>query len=361
MAIKSVNDSIELLKAYEMDKSNEELTREYGLGDIVKLASNENPTGCSPHVTLAITSKLGELSRYPDGAGQGLKQALADFLRCEKQQIILGNGSNELLNIITATFADQQDAIVYSEYAFSDYELASLGISQLTKKVPAKHFGHDLTAMLETVNDTPNCKIVIITNPNNPTGTLLAKDDIIKFINKLPVDVLVVIDEAYIEFAPSMSCVNLTEEFDNLIVLRSFSKAYGLAALRIGYAVTSESIAEILNYTRQSFNTSTLAHAAATAAIKDTHFLTQYLAFNQEQKQALYDGFDTLGLAYVKSATNFVMVNVSDGMEIYQKLVAQGVVVRPMIGYGLAEWIRVSVGLPEENNRFLDTLTQVLS
>lgn len=361
MAIQSVNHSIEQLKAYEMDKSNEELTREYGLGDIVKLASNENPTGCSPHVTLAITSKLGALSRYPDGAGQGLKQALADFLNCDKRQIVLGNGSNELLNIIMATFIDAGDAIVYSEYAFSDYELASLGISQQTVKVPAKNFGHDLPAMLTVVKQTAHCKLVVITNPNNPTGTVLAKDDVIEFVKKVPSDVLVVMDEAYIEFAQSMSCVDLTKEFDNVIVLRSFSKAYGLAALRIGYAVTNDSIAEILNYTRESFNTSALAHAAAAAAIKDQHFINEYLVFNQEQKQALYDGFDSLGLGYVKSTTNFVMVNVGDSMEIYQRLIEQGVVVRPMIGYGLSAWIRVSVGLPEENNRFLDTLAQVLS
>lgn len=361
MTIQSVNHSIEQLKAYEMDKSNEELTREYGLGDIVKLASNENPTGCSPHVTLAITSKLGELSRYPDGAGQGLKQALADFLGCETKQIVLGNGSNELLNNITASFADGDDVIVYSQYAFSDYELASLGINERTQQVAAKNFAHDLPAMLETVNQTANCKMVIITNPNNPTGTVLAKDDLIKFIKKVPSEVLVVIDEAYIEFVPTLSCVDLTQQYDNVIVLRSFSKAYGLAALRIGYAVSSASIAEILNYTRQSFNTSTLAHAAATAAIEDQHFINQYLAFNHEQKQALYDGLDSLGVVYVKSATNFVMVNVGDGMDIYQTLIEQGVVVRPMVGYGLPAWIRVSVGLPEEINRFLDTLAQVLS
>lgn len=361
MAIKSVNQSIEQLKTFEMDKSNEELTREYGVGDIIKLASNENPTGCSPHVTLAITAKLGELSRYPDGAGQGLKQVLADFLRCESQQIILGNGSNELLTTIIATFTNAQDVIVYSEYAFSDYELAALGISQQTIKVPAKHFGHDLTAMLTVVKQTTHCKIVVITNPNNPTGTVLAKDDIMAFIKKLPSDVLVVIDEAYIEFAQSESCVDLTKEFENVIVLRSFSKAYGLAALRIGYAVTSDSLAQVLNHTRQSFNTSTLAQAAATAAVKDQHFIAEYLLFNQEQKQALYDSFDSLGVVYVKSAANFVLVNVGDGMAVYQKLIAQGVVVRPMLGYGLPAWIRVSVGLPEENNRFLDTLAQELS
>lgn len=361
MSIQPVDPSIALLKAYEMDKSNEELTREYGVSDIVKLASNENPMGCSPYVTLAITSKLHELSRYPDGAGQGLKAAIADFYGAASEQVILGNGSNELLKIIVNTFLDQQDTLIYSQYALSDYELASLAVTKVAIQVPAKQFGHDLAAMLHTLRTTPTAKLVLITNPNNPTGTLLTLEEIIAFIKEVPPQVLVVIDEAYIEFAAQHSSVSLIQEFDNLIVLRSFSKAYGLAALRIGYAMSGASIAKVLNHTRQSFNTNTLAHASAAAAIQDQRFITDYLDFNQEQKQTLYDGLDSLGVGYVKSHTNFVMVNVDNGMEIYQALVAQGVVIRPMASYGLPQWIRVSVGLPEENHRFLDTLAQVLA
>lgn len=361
MSIRPAYQSIAQLQAYKIDKPNDEISREYGVTDIVRLASNENPIGCSPHVTLAITAQLGELSRYPDGAGFALKKGIADFYHMNAEQVILGNGSNELLNILAYTFASNEDAIVFSQYAFSVYQLASLAVSATPIEVPAKNFGHDLDAMLEAVQNHPATKIVFIGNPNNPTGTLLSREEIRRFVKKVPSHVVVVIDEAYYEFAPQAGSLDLVNDFDNVVILRTFSKAYGLAGLRIGYAITSLAIADLLNRTRQAFNTNVLANAAAMAALNDTQFVKDYVAMNEEQKQTLYKGFDSLGLAFVKSSSNFVLVNVGDGNEIYQALVEQGVVVRPMAGYGLPEWIRVSIGLPEENLRFLDTLTQVLA
>lgn len=334
---------------------------EWSETDRVRLASNENPIGCSPHVTLAITAKLGELSRYPDGAGATLKKGIADFYHLTAEQVILGNGSNELLNLIAHTFASRQGGILFSQYAVSQYQWTSLAIDATPIEIPAKNFGHDLDAMLQAVNDNPNTKIVFISNPNNPTGTLLTKEEIRSFVKKIPSEVIVVIDEAYFEFAPQAGSLALVDDFDNVVILRTFSKAYGLAGLRIGYAITSLAIADLLNRTRQAFNTNVLANAAALAALHDQDFVKAYIAMNEEQKQTLYKGFDSLGLAFVKSPSNFILVNVGEGNEVYQKLLEQGVVVRPMAGYGLPEWIRVSIGVPEENNRFLDTLSQVLN
>ncbi|MFW2177388.1 MULTISPECIES: histidinol-phosphate transaminase [unclassified Moraxella] len=364
MTITPAFPSINVLKAYQIDKPNHEITAQYGVSDIIRLASNENPLGCSPKVATAIEQSLGELSRYPDGAGFALKQDIAKFYGVDANGVVLGNGSNELLNLLVQTFVNDKEAVVYSQYAFSLYEVASMLVDADPVEVPAKHFSHDLSAMQQAVLDNPNTKLVFIANPNNPTGTLLDGADIRKFIKKIPADVLVVIDEAYIELTSdfvSNDSLTLLENHDNVVILRTFSKAYGLAGLRIGYAITSEAVADMLNRTRQAFNTNMLAHAGAKGALQDQDFIKQYRAFNSEQRDALYKGFDSLGLVYVKSATNFVMVNVGDGLAVYQALLEQGVVVRPMAGYGLVEWIRVTVGLPEENNRFLDTLAQVLS
>lgn len=349
------------LQLYPMDKTREEISHEYGITDIIRLSSNENPLGCSPHVTLAITSQLGNLSRYPDGAGIGLKKAIATHYGLRSAQITLGSGSSELLNAIFQTFIANHQVVVYSQYALSNYERANLAIQSLPIEVPAKNFGHDLDAMLDVVKQTENCKIVLINNPNNPTGTLLTQQQIREFVEQISSDILVVIDEAYIDFCDHESSVTLLENFDNVMILRTFSKAYGLAGLRIGYVMSSVELADMLYKTHQSLNTNVLAHSAGITALQDRYFIEQYLNFNHEQKQALYKGFDSIGIAFVKSATNFIMVNVDNGQDVYQSLLEQGVIVRSLVGYGLPEWIRVSVGLPEDNNRFLDTLVQVLT
>lgn len=332
----------------------------YGLADRVKLASNENPMGCSPHVTLAVTAQLGELSRYPDETSQALKQGIANFYGLPASQIILGNGANELLNAILDTFVSANEVIVHSQYTFSQFQLNHKTINATTVEVPAKNFAHDLDKMAETVCTHANCRIVFIGNPNNPTGTVLTIDDIRDFIKSIPSNVLVVIDETYIEFAPNADALALLQSFDNLLLLRTFSKAYGLAALRIGYIIASPTLAQALNQARHAFNTNLIANVAAIAALNDQEFLAKYLAMNAEQKQVLYNGFDSLGLTFVPSATNFILVNVGDGIEVAQQLASHGVLVRAMQDYDLAAWIRVTIGVAEENSRFLDTLEHVL-
>ena len=360
-------DSILELAPYQTGKPVEELTREYGVSDVVMLASNENPLGCSPKVTLAITEQLGQLSRYPDGNGSYLKQALADFNNVNVDQITLGNGSNDLLDILARSFASADDAIVYSEYGFIIYPMLAKMQGAMGIEVPANRFGHDLKAMSEAVQDNPDAKMVFIANPNNPTGTQLEQEELREFVASIPSSVLVVLDEAYIEYSPESNNRALLDEFDNVVIVRTFSKAYGLAGLRIGYALSSVAVADLLNRIRQPFNVSRVALAAAAAALADQDFIEQVNITNQGQKRWLEKQFDALGLGFVKSYANFIMVEIEVEMEnvtagsIYQALLEQGVIVRPLDNYGLPNWLRITVGVAEENTRLIDTLRSILT
>lgn len=360
-------DSILALAPYQTGKPVEELTREYGVSDVVKLTSNENPMGCSPHVTLAITEQLSQLARYPDGNGYYLKQALADFNDVNVDQITLGNGSNDLLDILVRSFVSADDAIVYSQYAFVMYSMLASMQGALGIEVPAQRYAHNLDAMSQAVQDNPNTKIVFIANPNNPTGTLLGYDALRRFVDSVPSSVLVVLDEAYIEYSPESNNRALLDEFDNVVIVRTFSKAYGLAGLRIGYALSSVAIAELLNRVRQPFNVSRIGLAAASAAIADQDFIEKSRAMNDEQMHWLEKQFDALGLGFIKSHANFIMVEIQVEMEdttaasIHQALLEQGVIVRPLAAYGLPNWLRVTVGIAEENLRLIDTLRSVLT
>ncbi|MEO1851512.1 MAG: histidinol-phosphate transaminase [Psychrobacter sp.] len=360
-------DSILTLAPYQTGKPIEELTREYGVSDVVKLASNENPMGCSPRVTLAITEQLGQLSRYPDGNGYYLKQALADFNDVKVEQITLGNGSDDLLDILARSFVGADDAIVYSQYAFVVYSMLAKMQGAMDVEVPAHRFGHDLKAMSQAVKDNPNTKIVFIANPNNPTGTQLEQKELRQFVASVPSSVLVVLDEAYIEYSPESNNRALLDEFDNVIIVRTFSKAYGLAGLRVGYALSSVAVAELLNRIRQPFNVSRVGLAAAAAALADQDFIEKTRQMNDEQMRWLEKQFDTLGLGFVKSHANFIMVEVQVEMEditaasIHQALLEQGVIVRPLGAYGLPNWLRITVGVAEDNLRLIDTLRSILS
>ncbi|MBU5615856.1 histidinol-phosphate transaminase [Psychrobacter sp. TAE2020] len=353
-------DSILELAAYQTGKPVEELTREYGVSDVVKLASNENPTGCSPYVTLAITEQLSNLARYPDGKGYYLKQALSDFNNVAIECITLGNGSNDLLDILARSFVGTNDAIVYSQYAFVVYSMLAKMQGATGIEVPAQRFGHDLKAMRQAVEDNPNTKVVFIANPNNPTGTQLDRDELYQFVASLPTSVLVVLDEAYIEYSPESNNRALLDEFDNVIIVRTFSKAYGLAGLRIGYALSSAAVADLLNRIRQPFNVSRLGLAAAAAALSDQDFITEVRRINDGQMRWLKKQFDALGLGFVKSHANFIMVEIEDAAVINQALLEQGVIVRPLIGYGLENWLRITVGSAEDNTRLIDTLRSIL-
>ena len=360
-------DSILELAPYQTGKSVEELTREYGVSDVVMLASNENPLGCSPKVTLAITEQLAQLSRYPDGNGCYLKQALADFNNVNVDQITLGNGSNDLLDILARSFASTDDAIVYSQYGFIIYPMLAKMQGAMSIEVPANRFGHDLEAMSEAVQDNPEAKMVFIANPNNPTGTQLEQEELREFVASIPSSVLVVLDEAYIEYSPESNNRALLDEFDNVVIVRTFSKAYGLAGLRIGYALSSVPVADLLNRIREPFNVSRVALAAAAAALADQDFIEQVSLTNQGQKRWLEKQFDALGLGFVKSYANFIMVEIEVEMEdvtaasIYQALLEQGVIVRPLDNYGLPNWLRITVGVAEENTRLIDTLRSILT
>ncbi|MGP9689384.1 histidinol-phosphate transaminase [Psychrobacter sp. AOP22-C1-C5] len=360
-------DSILALAPYQTGKPVEELTREYGISDVVKLASNENPMGCSPHVTLAVTEQLGQLARYPDGNGYYLKQALADFNDVDVSQITLGNGSNDLLDILARSFASADDAIIYSQYAFIIYPMLAKMQGATGIEVPAQRFGHDLKAMSQAVRDNANAKMVFIANPNNPTGTQLEHKALREFVASVPSSVLVVLDEAYIEYSPETNNRALLDEFDNVVIVRTFSKAYGLAGLRVGYALSSVAVADLLNRIRQPFNVSRVGLAAAAAALRDQEFIEKTRQMNDEQMRWLEKQFDALGLGFIKSHANFIMVEVEVEMEeitaamIYQALLEQGVIVRPLGAYGLPNWLRITVGLAEDNLRLIDTLRSILT
>ncbi len=354
-------DSILELVPYQTGKPVEELTREYGVSDVVKLASNENSMGCSPYVTLAITEQLGNLARYPDGNGYYLKQALADFNNIAVEQITLGNGSDDLLDILARTFVSAKDAVIYSQYGFIVYPMVTKMQGATGVEVPAHRFGHDLHAMRQAVEDNRNTKLVFIANPNNPTGTQLAHKELRTFVASIPSSVLVVLDEAYIEYSPDSNNRALLDEFDNVVIVRTFSKAYGLAGLRVGYALSSANVADLLNRIRQPFNVSRIALAAAAAALADQAFIAEVRQTNQEQRRWLEKQFDALGLAFIKSHANFMMVEIEDAPAVYQALLEQGVIVRPLAGYGLSGWLRVTVGVAEDNMRLIDTLRSILS
>lgn len=355
--------SIEKIKAYTTGKPIDELSRELGLTDIIKLASNENPLGCSEAVKVAIADVMNDpqagLARYPDGAGYHLKQAVAAKTGYDINHITLGNGSNDLLELLARTFVAAGDEIIFSEYAFVVYKLLSLATGATPIEVKAKNFGNDLTAMVAAI--TAKTKLIFIANPNNPTGTVLTASDVNDFLANVPAHVLVVLDEAYVEYFPETTHIKLLAHYPNLVIVRTFSKAYGLAALRVGFMLSHTRIADYVNRIRQPFNVNSLAQVAAIAALQDDDFVAQSRHLNQQQMTWLMKQLDSLGLAFVPSKANFIMVNVFDGNDVYDKLLKQGVIVRPLAGYNLPEWVRITIGLPEENARLIDTLAQVLA
>ena len=357
-------DYVRGLARYLPGKPVAELAREFGLDerDIVKLASNENPRGPSPAVRAAIAAAVDDLSRYPDGNGFALKAALSARHRVSPEQIVLGNGSNDILELVTQAFLRRGDQTVYSAHAFAVYPLATQARGAAGIEVPAKDLGHDLTAMRSAI--TPATRIVFIANPNNPTGTWIAPDALRAFIAAVRDDVLIVLDEAYNEYldsakhAPSAEWVGL---YPNLVVSRTFSKAYGLAALRVGYGIMDPNVADMLNRVRQPFNVNALAQVAALAALADTRYIDESRAINREGMRQLEDGVRALGLSFVPSHANFLLVRVGDAATLYHRLLQRGVIVRPVANYGLPEFLRVTVGLPAENQRFLDAVAAALA
>jgi histidinol-phosphate aminotransferase len=346
---------------YQPGKPISELERELGVTDIIKLASNENPLGISPRALAALQDVVSASALYPDGNGFELKSALARKFGLGNEQLVLGNGSNDVLELAARAFLGPESSAVYSQHAFAVYPLAVQAAGGHGIEVPAKNFGHDLDAMRAAV--TPATKLLFIANPNNPTGTFVEASELKPFIASLPEGVLVILDEAYTEYLPRDKRTNTfawLEEFPTLIITHTFSKAYGLAGLRVGYACAHPQVADLMNRVRQPFNVNSLALAAATAALDDEEFLQRSYALNQAGMQQLTEGFRRLGLSYIPSFGNFVSVKVGPAAEIYQKLLRGGVIVRPIAGYGMPEYLRVTVGLKEQNEKFLRLLEAAL-
>lgn len=354
---------IRSIAPYQPGKPISELAREMGLDaqQIVKLASNENPLGTSPKAYEAMQTALEDIARYPDGNSFALRDAVCTKFNLQLGQLIFGNGSNDILELAARAYLAPGTEAIYSEHAFAVYALVTQAIGATGVAVPAKNFGHDLDAMLAAVN--ARTRIVFIANPNNPTGTLLPKQQLLDFLQQLPESVLVVLDEAYDEYLPQAmksESVSWLAQFENLIISRTFSKAYGLAGLRIGFGMAAPEIADIMNRVRQPFNVNSVAQTAAVAALADEAFVERSYALNQAGMLQLTRGLDDLGLDYIPSFGNFLSFRVSDAATVYRRLLEQGVIVRPIANYGMPQYLRVSIGLFAENARFLEVLGQVV-
>jgi histidinol-phosphate aminotransferase len=354
---------VRAIAPYQPGKPIAELAREMGLdeADIVKLASNENPLGASPRALAAVEATLRDVARYPDGNGFALKQALAARLGIDPAGIVLGNGSNDVLELAARAFLAPGASAVYAQYAFAVYPLAVQATGARGIQVPARDWGHDLEAMLVAIED--NTRVVFIANPNNPTGTLVPPTEVQAFLAAVPQDVLVVLDEAYREYLPAHlqgDSLDWLAAHPNLVLTRTFSKAYGLAALRVGYALCTPEVADLFNRLRQPFNVNGPAQAAAVAALGDEGFLARAIEVNRQGMAQLTHGLDELGIDYIPSYGNFVAFRVVDAAVVNRHLLERGVIVRPVANYGMPEHLRVSVGLPGENARFLTALAEVL-
>lgn len=355
---------VQKLSPYVPGKPVEELAREFGLkaSDIVKLASNENPLGPSPLAVQAIQAALPDMTRYPDGNGFVLKQALAERLDVAPSMITLGNGSNDILELVTRAFVGPQHEVVFSEHAFAVYPIVTQAVGARAVVVPSRNWGHDLEAMAAAI--TPATRLVFVANPNNPTGTWIERRELEAFLERVPEQVIVVLDEAYTEYVEASDMPNGLDYlagYPNLLVSRTFSKAYGLAALRVGYGICQPAIADAMNRVRQPFNVNSLALAAAVATLSDINYLAESRAVNREGMLQLESGLREMGLQWIPSRGNFLAVDLGQqAAPVFQALLREGVIVRPVANYGMPNHLRVSIGLRAENQRFLQALAKVL-
>jgi histidinol-phosphate aminotransferase len=359
---KLARDGIEELVPYPPGKPIEELERELGISGSIKLASNENPLGPSPLAVQAIKDKVHTLHRYPDGSGYYLKNKLSETYGVPFDRIVLGNGSNELIELILRTFLSPGESVVQPFPTFLVYEKMVRAIGGHMNSAPLSDFKVDLKEISRIV--TPETKIIFICNPNNPTGSAILKEDMRSFLKKIPDDIVVVLDEAYIEFASDKavaSGLELLDEHPLLVVLRTFSKLYGLAGLRIGYGFAPARVIDYMNRVRQPFNANALAQAAATAALDDFVFVNRTQRVVREGLEYLYQSLEDMGLEYIRTQTNFFLIKVPMGGErVYELMLKEGVIVRSMASYDLPDYIRINAGLQEENERFVKTLKKVL-
>jgi histidinol-phosphate aminotransferase len=352
---------VRAISPYQPGKPITELARQMGIPveKIVKLASNENPLGMSPKARKAVEAAISGIERYPDQFD--LIKAVAGHCGVTPSQVVLGNGSNDVLDLIARVFLAPGRSAVFAQHAFAVYPLATLSTGAELIATPAKNYGHDLAAMRAAIR--PDTRIVWIANPNNPTGNFLPYPEVRSFLEAVPQDVVVVLDEAYNEYLPPAERVDTAgwiKDFPNLVVTRTFSKIYGLAGLRVGYALASAEVVDLMNRIRQPFNVNNLAIAAAVAALDDHLFVAESYELNRCGMEQIVAGLKRLGLEHIPSHGNFVTFRAGDGAAVNQKLLQQGVIVRPIGGYGLPEWLRVTIATEAENARFLEALEKAL-
>ncbi len=352
---------VRAISPYQPGKPITELAREMGIPveKIVKLASNENPLGMSPMAKRAVEAAINGIERYPDQFD--LIKAVAERCGVAQNQVVLGNGSNDVLDLIARVFLAPGRSAVFAQHAFAVYPLATLSTGAELISTPAKNYGHDLNAMRAAIR--PDTRIVWIANPNNPTGNFLPYPEVRAFLETVPPDVVVVLDEAYNDYLAPAERVDTAawiKDFPNLVVTRTFSKIFGLAGLRVGYAIASAEVADLMNRVRQPFNVNNLAIAAAVAALDDHQFITESYEINRRGMAQLLAGLKRLGLEHIPSHGNFVTFKVAGAAEVNQKLLKQGVIVRPIAGYGLPDWLRVTIGTEPDNARFLEALEKAL-
>lgn len=356
-------DYVRAIAPYQGGKPISELAREMGLNeaDIVKLASNENPLGMSPKAQMAVEDAIYDIARYPDGNSFALRDAVSQTFGVAGNQIVFGNGSNDILELSARAFLRAGDEAIFSQHAFAVYPLVTQAVGARGVVVPAKDYGHDLEGFLKAI--TPKTRLIFLANPNNPTGTLIAKDTLYAFLKQLPTHVLVVLDEAYDEYLSAehkSEAIGWLGEFSQLIISRTFSKAYGLAGLRVGFGLMHADVADILNRVRQPFNVNSIAQAAAIASLADDDFVARSYAANQAGMAQLTQGLTQLGLTFIPSYGNFVSVRIPNATKVNQQLLQKGVIVRPVANYEMPEYLRVSIGLFSENARFLQALEDIL-
>lgn len=354
---------IRSIAPYQPGKPIAELAREMGLQpeQIVKLASNENPLGVSPKAQTAMEAALADIARYPDGNSYALRDAVCAKFGLQPEQLVFGNGSNDILELAARAFLTPGSEAIYSQHAFAVYPLVTQAVGATGVVVAARDFGHDLEAMLAAI--TPRTRMMFVANPNNPTGTLLAKEELLAFLRQVPSSVLVVLDEAYDEYLPQAlksESISWLAQFGNLIISRTFSKAYGLAGLRIGFGMASTEVADVMNRVRQPFNVNSVAQAAAVASLADDDFVARSYALNQAGMAQITQQLTRLGLAFIPSYGNFVSFRINNAGAVYRKLLENGVIVRPIANYEMPDYLRVSIGLFAENARFLEVLAKVL-
>ena len=357
------NIGIKELSPYQAGKPIDELERELGISNIVKLASNENPLGPPQSVLDAMKLEAADICRYPDGNGFELKAAICNKLSVKPEQITLGNGSNDILDLLAQVFLNSQTSAIYSQHGFVVYSIAVKATGAQAIVTPAKDWGHDLPAMAAAVK--ANTRLVFIANPNNPTGTWVDEAAFKAFLDAVPEDVVVVLDEAYCEYVGDSGYPNsiaLLNSYPNLVVTRTFSKAYGLAGLRVGYSISNPQIADLLNRARGPFNVNSMALAAAKVVLADADYLADAIAVNNFGLKQLADGFQHLGINFIPSVGNFISFDAgNDALVLYQNLLEAGVIVRPIGVYEMPNFLRVSVGLADENQKFLAVLEQLIT